>query len=268
MTSARHPRRDASGPSGRLLALLDTSPGEPMTTATAEIPRTAAVYRPLAKPAKAAAWSVGVLGVAALGLSVLYFARAAHFGGMSPESWDGTDPYTGNRVPASAWGVPMLGMFLAAVPFIIWFHRARANVDVLTPGPDRGLTKGWAIGGWFIPGAFGLVAALVAHRTWKGSVSAATAHDGRPAARHLLLWGWWLPFAGSMVLTGRGIGGNSSVDRVEDGKTTPAEFLDKAHRASLFFGFGFLLSFIAAAFAVAMVHRITSLQQRHPAAQG
>ncbi|QIY64237.1 DUF4328 domain-containing protein [Streptomyces sp. RPA4-2] len=51
----------------------------------------------------------------------------------------------------SAAGYAQTGALLATiVVFLVWFHRARVNAEVFDPfGHSK--SRGWAIGGWFVP---------------------------------------------------------------------------------------------------------------------
>ncbi|MFJ8431588.1 DUF4328 domain-containing protein [Kitasatospora sp. NPDC094019] len=47
-------------------------------------------------------------------------------------------------------GLSAFLLLATAVPFVVWFHRIRANADLFLPTGHR-LGSGWAIGAWFTP---------------------------------------------------------------------------------------------------------------------
>ncbi|MDI2124529.1 DUF4328 domain-containing protein [Yinghuangia seranimata] len=220
-----------------------------------------AVARPLRGRAKIASIALAVIGVLALACAVVLMRQAADVNGMDPARWNGENPYQDDELVARSWSGPLGLELLGAAAFIPWFYRARTNIEALSPGP-RTLGKGWAVGGWIVPLGMAVLPAIVAHDIWKGSVSEQTAHEGRPRARHLLLWGWWLTFAAASFLYGRSLTGHTSPDKVREGKATAAELLDGAHRSFVMASFGLVLTAVAAAFAIAVIHRITAMQAR------
>ncbi|MCF2527103.1 DUF4328 domain-containing protein [Yinghuangia soli] len=221
-------------------------------------PRPVAVVRPLKNWARAASVSVGVVGTLALFSAVVQLKRAGEFSGLGQEDWDGQNVFA-DPLLWFAWGVPMMLLFAAAIPFIVWFHRARANVDVIAPGP-RNLGKGMAIGGWFIPLASAVIPAVVAHDTWKGSVGPQPADAGTSRVRHVVIWGWALTFAAGWFLYGRMLLARSYAGEVESGEVTAAEYFDAAQRSCVLGAFSGICLTVAAVFAVTMVHRITTMQ--------
>ena len=93
--------------------------------------------------------------VATLGLAVVgaYF-EVIHIGilsdirdGKSTEYavWEASDARLGFVYIATA-----VSYLLASIPFIVWLHRARRNLEALGIHGLR-WSPGWAIGGWFVP---------------------------------------------------------------------------------------------------------------------
>lgn len=82
--------------------------------------------------------------------------------------------------------IPLLVAYIAAaVLVIVWFYRARKNVDAF-PEAQPGMRAGWAIGGWFIPFANLVIPYRVMADTARGSL----ARSRTPA----LVGIWWAAF--------------------------------------------------------------------------
>jgi hypothetical protein len=79
-----------------------------------------------------------------------------------------------------------LGTRLAAIALVIvWFYRARANLDAFA-GSVPELRTGWAIGGWFVPFAN----LVIPFRVMADIARASLFRNSTPR----LVWVWWLPF--------------------------------------------------------------------------
>ncbi|WP_234435692.1 DUF4328 domain-containing protein [Streptomyces sp. NRRL F-2747] len=65
--------------------------------------------------------------------------------GVGDDALDRSDTLT-----AIAGSLQFLILLATAVVFIIWFHRVRVNGEIMRPDAFS-QTRGWAIGGWFIP---------------------------------------------------------------------------------------------------------------------
>ncbi|MEV6583023.1 DUF4328 domain-containing protein [Streptomyces sp. NPDC051582] len=65
--------------------------------------------------------------------------------GVGDDALDRSDILTG-----IAGGLQVVILLATAVVFIIWFHRVRVNGEIMRPDVFS-QTRGWAIGGWFIP---------------------------------------------------------------------------------------------------------------------
>ncbi|MFE8941580.1 DUF4328 domain-containing protein [Streptomyces sp. NPDC007872] len=92
----------------------------------------------------------------------------------------------------------VLGMTLCAAVFITWFHQTRRATEVLAPhGFSRG--AGWAIGAWFIPGAFLWMPYRIAVEMWTACQRNSSRNTGSSAS----FWPvnlWWGTFASSLLL--------------------------------------------------------------------
>lgn len=113
----------------------------------------------------------------------------------------------------NAYGLALVGFVGTAVVAMVWFSRARANVELF--GLHRpGLTAGWAVGGWFCPVVNAWFPATIANDIWKGS-------DSRGRRERLpLILAWWLLFQLGTVLELLG-GSDEDVDYADaEGLTT------------------------------------------------
>lgn len=155
----------------------------------------------------------------------------------------------------AAMVLSVLSGLAIAVLYMIWSHRARTNIEAWQ-GPRPQLSKGWAIGAWFIPLANLVMPSLVAKDTWKGSDPHV---GGRPAGQGLL-WSWWGTFVGSWVLFVVGTGTRDSADDVTDHEVTLDEYLSSAKTADSLSGVASLLRIAAAILAIVVVQRITTMQ--------
>lgn len=80
-------------------------------------------------------------------------------------------------------------LLLAGAFFIVWLYRLRADVDAFAPF-QGGLSRGWAIGGWFIPLANAVLPFLVVRDVIRAAVTSAA----RPRVYVVagLWWGLWI----------------------------------------------------------------------------
>ncbi|MEV6276913.1 DUF4328 domain-containing protein [Nocardia sp. NPDC051832] len=97
----------------------------------------------------------------------------------------------------------VLALLIAGVVFLCWLMRARMNADALRPHAG-GLSRGWAIGAWFLPIANLIMPALVVYQVWR---------DSHPAQRSAgaLVWVWWLAWISAWVVFWYGIGAAQTV---------------------------------------------------------
>jgi hypothetical protein len=144
-----------------------------------------------------------------------------------------------------ALGVAMLISAVAAGLFIGWLARARANADQL--GPHR-FSRGWEIGGWFLPFANLVIPGRIVADVW--GVSAAYA--GQPV-RTAPVTAWWTTAVGTWLLYVLGLA-------MRIGADTP-----RLHTVAVLSTIQGLLTIVSAGLAIVVVQRITrwqSLQQR------
>ncbi|GIF75527.1 DUF4328 domain-containing protein [Asanoa siamensis] len=94
------------------------------------------------------------------------------------------------QIPAASLAVNAVQL-LALAATIVWLWRARKNVDAF-PYTEVTLGPGWAIGGWFVPGANLYLPGRMVHNVTRESVTA-------PWARRVAVF-WWLTLVGSTAL--------------------------------------------------------------------
>ncbi|QUQ71900.1 DUF4328 domain-containing protein [Kutzneria sp. CA-103260] len=86
-------------------------------------------------------------------------------------------------------------LVVAAVAFIMWLWRARANAELLVGPHGQRLTREWVIGAWFCPVVNLWFPYQVVVDVWRASApKLGDHHDG------LVVW-WWMTFLGSLVFT-------------------------------------------------------------------
>ncbi|MFE2165763.1 DUF4328 domain-containing protein [Streptomyces sp. NPDC059447] len=148
----------------------------------------------------------------------------------------------------------LLTMLGTAALFLTWFHRVRVNGEIFRPDAFT-QTRGWAIGGWFIPFGNLFIPFRTAREIWVAS--AQLAPDG--SYRHVStapVTAWWVLW----VLAAIG-------DRVFSRLYARAETPEALRTASSVGIVSDLLVVAAAVLAVVFVRRLTALQNTK-AAQG
>ncbi|MFJ7586548.1 DUF4328 domain-containing protein [Streptomyces sp. NPDC097617] len=160
----------------------------------------------------------------------------------------------GHRLTGRAGMLQGQAAILTGIVFIIWFHLVRTNAEVFAPGADR-LSRGWAIGAWFVPLANLWLPYRIAVTTWGSSIP--TGSDGGYRRFPLTLVNlWWGVFILSKLLSWYG------------GRTySVADSAEAAHDAATTMLVSDLLDIAAAVLAVVFVRRLTAMQHAR-AAQG
>jgi hypothetical protein len=163
-------------------------------------------------------------------------------------TWDASNARLG-----FAYIATFVAYLLAAIPFIAWLVRARRNVEALGVY-DLAWSKGWAIGGWFVPILSLWRPKQVVNEIWRAS-DPDLPHGAREAqwSRIPLSWvvGWWwgLFIAGGILdrISGRMYAGAT---------TAPAEL--SATYAALISS---LLTAAAAVLAIQLMRQLTRRQR-------
>lgn len=108
-------------------------------------------YVPLDNPRRAVFAAFGVIVLVWLVSIVLGLEQILLYDRSAAGEFVADTQFEGASARASAIGTAQqVVFFAAAVPFIVWFHRAYGNLDVIAP-EERRYGSGWAIGGWFVP---------------------------------------------------------------------------------------------------------------------
>ncbi|MET9963568.1 DUF4328 domain-containing protein [Streptomyces sp. NPDC006326] len=151
-------------------------------------------------------------------------------------------------VLASVAGIlQTLSLLATMVVFILWFHRVRVNGEVMRPDAFT-RTRGWAIGGWFIPVGNLFIPFRIAKEIWAASTQLGP--DG--SYRHVStapVTAWWTAWVASLF-----------ADRVFDQmfkRADTAASLRDAWAVGLVCD---LLTVAAAVLAAIFVRKLTSLQ--------
>ncbi|PNE30816.1 hypothetical protein AF335_28510 [Streptomyces eurocidicus] len=81
----------------------------------------------------------------------------------------------------------------AAVLFVLWFRRVRVNAEVFSPGGHR-MSRGWSIGGWFVPVVNLWFPKKIANDIWDASLPYTPDGVPREVSRAGLnaWWGLWI----------------------------------------------------------------------------
>ncbi|MET7357378.1 DUF4328 domain-containing protein [Streptomyces sp. NPDC005562] len=156
----------------------------------------------------------------------------------------------------AASGFLQTGALLATcVVFLVWFHRVRVNAEVFEPFIHR-KTRGWAVGGWFVPVANLWFPRRIALDIWDASGPRSVALDRSMtldpragAVPHRLLNAWWTLWVVNL-LAGRW--STQSYWRAEE----PHEIRDAVGNLM----FSDVVDIASAVLAMVFVHRLTRLQ--------
>lgn len=196
------------------------------------------------------AWIATVmLGACALGSawSVYLGVRLYDFAhDMSAYGWSAASERRAASLDSMAVVVAVLMVALllaAAAAFIVWFYRCRFNAGVFQPDANR-MGQGWSVGAWFVPVGNLWLPKKMANDMWR-----AVPPGGHPQSKALLNL-WWGLWVGSVAL-----------ERVASNMYETAVQLDEISRAAAA-GIAVDVLFIAAAAAaIAVVWRLTGMQE-------
>ncbi|MFJ8739770.1 DUF4328 domain-containing protein [Embleya sp. NPDC127516] len=223
----------------------------------------APVFRSLRGPALALYILLGVTAVLSLLAAIALFHRANLVDQTLRGGWVSADPDAANHSIGVWWGLASLAIVAVMVMFVIWFHRARRNVELFPPSVQH-FSSGWAIGGWFCPVANLFFPPLIAHDIWKASDPRAPMRGGFTPGRHPLLSAWWLTYVAANIVMLFGVFGRES-DGGDDFSGTDSwrEYHESYRTADTAAGWAFLILIAAAGLAIAVVARITAFQSEY-----
>ncbi|MGW7044487.1 DUF4328 domain-containing protein [Streptomyces avermitilis] len=152
----------------------------------------------------------------------------------------------------AAAGVAQVAALIATmIVFLVWFYRVRVNAEVFAP--DRqSKSRGWAIGGWFVPVVNLWFPRRIALDIWDASGPDAL-WDGdlavAPRPSHARVNAWWMVWIVSLL-----------ADRVASTAYRKAETAPEIHEAAGQMLFSDVVDMVAAALAILFVLRLTRMQ--------
>ncbi|MGW0659074.1 DUF4328 domain-containing protein [Streptodolium elevatio] len=180
---------------------------------------------------------------------------SGELGGVSPDDLASADDFV-----LVASGLDMIVFIATAVVFVVWFFRARKNVEMFGLHRPR-LGCGWAIGGWICPVVNMWFPARIASDLWKGSDTSKGAADiGNPLGRVTLIASWWVAFSVATVINR--VGTARAPDGYSPDDTGTLDDVIASDRLGALTG---VLFVIAGVFAILLVRRITALQNERTA---
>ncbi len=140
-------------------------------------------------------------------------------------------------------GLVQTGLVIALIAvFLVWFWRVRVNAEVF--GPEyQSMSRGWTIGGWFVPIGNLWLPRRVASDAWGASGPA-----GRPSSQALLN-AWWLLFLATMLL-----------GRAASNQYARAASFEEIRSAVNLLSASDAVDIVACVVAVLFVRRLTAMQ--------
>ncbi|HSA51799.1 MAG TPA: DUF4328 domain-containing protein [Yinghuangia sp.] len=215
--------------------------------------------KPLRGLANAVCILLGVVALIDLLAAVALFRRAALV-----DDFTLSDVLSGRLEDADDFVQVSLGLFGLAslatgIVFIVWFARARSNTEAWY-GPSATMSKGWAIGGWFIPLANFVIPKIVAHDIWKRSDPQSAVPGGRSSKA--LLWWWWIIYTIAGLMFFGSVSGRETEEDLDNGDITLSEYVDSAVASDTVAGVALLVQIAAAVLAILVVQRITTMQDQ------
>lgn len=162
----------------------------------------------------------------------------------------GVADYVGaDNTAANVAVVWLLAYAVTCVMFLTWSWRARANAELLCPLPHR-LSRGWVIGGWFVP-AFPLIVLEDVWRTSRPDVPGVG--HARALPRALLVHYWWYA-AMACALTGLWLAVTGQRESTHEVLLTVASVTTVLA----------VLQLVTATLVIAMISQITRWQSPRP----
>lgn len=141
----------------------------------------------------------------------------------------------------------MVAVAATAVVFIIWFHRVRSNADVFAQDVCT-RSRGWAVGGWFIPLGNCWIPYTIAREIWTASTQWAPDGSWREVSAAPVKR-WWAIWVTALVLLRVG-------STMQNHAHSPAAL----QRATDVMFVCDLLMLTAAVLAIVFVRKLTAMQ--------
>ncbi|MHC3815297.1 DUF4328 domain-containing protein [Streptomyces sp. DT9] len=160
---------------------------------------------------------------------------------------DQADADRADTLYAGAGILQILTTLAAAIAFLMWFWRVRANAEIFDASAQP-MRPGWAIGGWFVPVAGLWLPRRIAGGIWTASAQTntdGTWRDVSPAPMNL----WWGTWVAAMVF------GRFAATRYDQAEL-PQQIMDAASMMVV----SDLLDIAAAVFAILFVRELTRMQ--------
>lgn len=199
-----------------------------------------------------------VIGLVVLAVALMLFFR----GWLVAKTIDGPmmSATTANAVDTTVTVLVTLQLVLTvavATVFIVWQVRHARNAQVL--GFRGELGPGWAVGGWFLPGANFVIPAVQIFGSSRHSDPAAAARPDRRGRGLAIVAVWAAAF---------GIGALMSTFPVFPDSSEPEQLARQIAAADQLGGIGGLILTVAAVLAMIMVRVLSTRQERALAAAG
>ncbi|MGV2915410.1 DUF4328 domain-containing protein [Streptomyces alfalfae] len=146
-------------------------------------------------------------------------------------------------------------LVVTCVVFLVWFHRVRVNAEVFEPHIHR-KSRGWAIGGWFVPIVNLWYPRRIAVDIWDASGDRSVALDrtltldasaSRPP--HPVVNAWWTLWVSNLLVSRWATRAYQDADDAEEIKSTVTQLM-----------FSDALDIAAAVAAIVFVLRLTRMQ--------
>lgn len=141
----------------------------------------------------------------------------------------------------------LAAIFITGTVFLVWFHRTRVNAEFFNPAGHR-KSRGWTIGGWFVPVIALWFPKQIANDIWWSSIRSRERGVG-------LITAWWLLWISSSVFSAL-----SSRIAPRDGRYDQAAELAELRRTISMGIVSDLLGIAAAVMAILFVRKLTEHQ--------
>jgi hypothetical protein len=147
-----------------------------------------------------------------------------------------------NSLNSVAVGAQSASLVMCIIVYLCWFVRVRANAGVFDPHAQS-MKPGWAVAGWFVPFVNLWYPRRITRDIWDASSPVGARRS------HLLVNAWWTLWILSLL-----------ADRVSTAQSRDADTVDGIHADAQALMISDALDIAAAALAIALVLRLTRMQ--------